>query len=1170
MSTDSGTRGLNFAILASAGTGKTYQLSVRLARLLMLGKRPEEIIALTFTRAAAGEFYLRVLQRLKEAATDEDKRRRICGVHPAGEPSPVDQDNPLVLDPEEFPPAAFAAKLRELVQTSDRLLLSTLDSFFVRLVNPFALELGLETSRPVTVPEPEMPALAEGAMRSMLGELEARGQLDQLGAQLNDYVDGQAAGNPTETLLELVRAYHEFLTLARDEAVWGHPDSIWPGASRPPWLDLDEKGAPDPADVAAVVARLSTYPETKTGSTTRRDQLVAQFEGVARAGRMAELDAGKLAPFLERYAPVLDETRTELEISYHKQEVRLEAAEVAAARRVVHALISLAVRTAMRRTKALHACLTGFERAYDAGVRRQGRLSFSDYAVLLNQWLTPLGRREDVAAALDDIHFRLDAKVRHWLLDEFQDTSTRQYDVLRRNLDEIVGTAGEDRSVFVVGDTKQSLYEWRQGNRELLHRVDAMIRANGISVEMNETRRCSPQVLTMVNALLENLGARELGRFFSPVAASDWDRVFQEQRAHREAPAAGRAEWVRLRKPSLGEGVDGIGGDPGEAGASMPERHARWIAGDLERSGLLAEARPDLPRALRPGVTCAVLVSSNEQARVIAETLRLLGVEATDEASVAVVRDNPVTAGLFALIEVTAHPGNALARGLAWMSPAARRLVANERGDPDWGRLTRGIAERFAARGAEAVADWLVGSLAPESTNEFLEKRLRQFRAVAADYDATGRRDLADFIAHAEGTRRRDQAMAQGVQVITIHRAKGLEYGMVYLPCLNDPQHRMADLRGGLLYLTPAMAEKRAGAVTGSIYDESLFRPAWILAGMNRSFAEHVPVLRDAIDALRAESAYGSLCRLYVGMTRAKVRLVMITDRLSEKKLTEAAETHFESEANEGRHDFACFLESSLSRTTRGWRNPAPLPPDDPAAEVVWTDGAAPDDLGWTRAFATQPGESAAAGEATDPVATGWAEFAAVVRPRRRQPSAHQPTGDAPWTPQTSELRGKVFGTYLHALFARLGRDADAFLRELDGLPVPVGQEEVHAQALERIRACLADPAIRRVLVGELEGKLLWVERKAAIHQTSPEGQTEIVPAVFDRVCLAPGRSAVIIDYKTAHGASDDALRERYLGQMTAYREAVARLTGLPQESIQCKLIGIRTDSQRVSVVDVF
>ena len=66
--------GNNFAILASAGTGKTYQLSVRIARLLMLEKvKPNEIIALTFTRAAAAEFYLRTLERLRDAAESDGK-----------------------------------------------------------------------------------------------------------------------------------------------------------------------------------------------------------------------------------------------------------------------------------------------------------------------------------------------------------------------------------------------------------------------------------------------------------------------------------------------------------------------------------------------------------------------------------------------------------------------------------------------------------------------------------------------------------------------------------------------------------------------------------------------------------------------------------------------------------------------------------------------------------------------------------------------------------------------------------------------------------------------------------------------------------------------------------------------------------------------------------------
>lgn len=1159
------TKGLNFAILASAGTGKTYQLSVRIARLLMLGRKPEEIIALTFTRAAAAEFYLRALERLKEAATDDEKRLRICGVHPAGDPSPVDRENPLVLDPARYPKAAFAARLRELVLTSDRLLLSTLDSFFVRLVNQFALELGLETSKPVTVPEQEAPALAEGAMRSMIAEVEAAGLLDQLGGQLNDYSDGKAAGNPTETLLGMAASYHEFLTLARDPAKWGAPEAIWPGATRPTWLQMDDAKGVDGNDIALVLAKLETYPGE---TSTRRDQLKRQFEGVANARRMADLDPAQLQGFLERYRPVLEAGRDRLDVVHYGVTVTLDAAETAAARRVLQALMSLAIRTAARRTKALHACLAGFERAYDLQVRRKGLLSFSDYVVLLNEWLSPLG--EDVGPVLDDIHFRLDAKVKHWLLDEFQDTSTRQYDVLRRNIDEIVGAAAEDRSVFVVGDTKQSLYEWRAGNRELLSRVERMIRDNGVSAPMDETRRCSPQVLAMVNALLEDLVPRGLGRFFSPLAAADWDKVFREQRAHPAAPATGRAEWVRLSEPEPEEGEADEGANGEEAG--MAERHAKWIAADLIRSQVLAEAAPGMPRGLRAGVTCAVLVAKNSQARTIAEALRLAGIEATDEASTAVVRDNPVTAGLFALVEATAHPDNAMARGLAWMSPTARRLVADDKGAPDWGKTTRRIATLFAERGAEAVADWLVGSVGKDEVNAFLEKRLRQFRAVAADYDATGRRDLADFIAYADGTHLRDMATANSVQVITIHRSKGLEYGIVYMPCLNDAHHKMAGLRGDLLHMTPAMSEKTAGSPAGSIYDERLFRPDWILAGMNTAIAELVPGLRESVAALKAESAYGSLCRLYVGMTRAKVRLVMISDRLADKKLQPLKAKggdntdFFEHPANDGSHDFACFLESSLSRTKRGWRAGADSAPDAMGAEVVWTDGSAPDDLGWTAAFPAKP--TAAAGE-TPRAAEGWGAFAAVTRPRRLKPSAHATRTEAPWKKATSELRGKGFGTYLHDLFAGLGKDADGFLRQLASRRAPEGMEDVHAKAVARIRDCLADPAIRQLLVGDLEGKVLWVERKAAIHQALPDGETAVVPAVFDRVHIVPGKSALIIDYKTTRDGTDASLRERYAEQMASYREAVARLTGIPAAAIRCQLVGIRTDSDKLSVVEV-
>ena len=90
------------------------------------------------------------------------------------------------------------------------------------------------------------------------------------------------------------RSYHEFLTLARDEALWGDPASIWPGERRPVWLNLEDQALPDPADVAAVVSKLSTYPEAKGGGTKRRDDLVGHFADIAQVSRIAELAPAKI------------------------------------------------------------------------------------------------------------------------------------------------------------------------------------------------------------------------------------------------------------------------------------------------------------------------------------------------------------------------------------------------------------------------------------------------------------------------------------------------------------------------------------------------------------------------------------------------------------------------------------------------------------------------------------------------------------------------------------------------------------------------------------------------------------------------------------------------------------------------------------------------------------
>jgi len=114
-------------ILASAGAGKTYALTNRFVRLLAGGALPERIVALTFTRKAAGEFFDVILNKLAAAAADPAAAARLAAE--IGEPGLGGAD--------------FLRLLRAVTDAMPRLSLGTFDSFFARLVRTFPLELGL-------------------------------------------------------------------------------------------------------------------------------------------------------------------------------------------------------------------------------------------------------------------------------------------------------------------------------------------------------------------------------------------------------------------------------------------------------------------------------------------------------------------------------------------------------------------------------------------------------------------------------------------------------------------------------------------------------------------------------------------------------------------------------------------------------------------------------------------------------------------------------------------------------------------------------------------------------------------------------------------------------------------------------------------------------------------
>ena len=168
-------------IRASAGTGKTFQLSNRYLGLLQAGVLPDQILATTFTRKAAGEILDRVMVRLAEAALDDDARRQLAS-H---------------LGLESLARAQCHDMLGSLIQQLHRLRICTLDAFFAQLASSFSLELELPPGWRIT------ETLHDQSLRTQAIEATLRGQRDQ---EVTRLVHLMAKGEAQRSVSDLIRS----------------------------------------------------------------------------------------------------------------------------------------------------------------------------------------------------------------------------------------------------------------------------------------------------------------------------------------------------------------------------------------------------------------------------------------------------------------------------------------------------------------------------------------------------------------------------------------------------------------------------------------------------------------------------------------------------------------------------------------------------------------------------------------------------------------------------------------------------------------------------------------------------------------------------------------------------------------------------------------------------
>ncbi len=1087
----------NEVVLASAGSGKTFQLSDRIIKLLASEPRakPEEIVALTFTRAAAGEFISKTLSKLAGAAGDAAEAKQLQ----------TRLELPASCD-KEF----FLRLLRTTLLSMHRLNLGTLDSFYARLVVNNPAEVGLDGGQVQTMNEIEAAEARLQAISALLQDISPE-NIESFWNISRYIFQGKNVANPIEQLGDYVQKLHDLVTLANSTDTWGNEARIWPNGV--PKLFV----APTEEEISRANNTLREWLEnlspvndqTRTNIGKHLNRLI-EFQNSGKLER-----AEFVEKMCDRYWPVIiSPAGSFAEILYNKKTIRFTAEAVAAYQTLARHVFSVKFESKLNQTRAIYGLLKHYETMYAKMVRQPGRLTFSDNVTLL---LNAPNKEFN-------IDYRLDCRIRHWLFDEFQDTSTRQWKVLENNLTEIIDAknASEPRSVFFVGDLKQSLYGWRAGNPQLLSDVNEKINTEKKEgSRLDFTYRCSTPVVDMVNTILGNL--TPYGQYFSTRAAAKWDEVFGEHESrkknHRDD---GHAMWVRLSE-SDNQPIEGSEGDDNDESVSGTDiaRQARWIGRHLQTSGLLNG------RLLKPGFTCAILVSKNAQAAEITEVLRRMGIEAADEANAEIALDNPMTAGIIALLNQAAHPSDGLTAAVAEMSPSSNAYILKHDG---WEKTRWHIAELFQTKGAEALILDIISAikLSDEDTvsplketeangRAFLRKRLQQILSLAVEYDKQGERNLPKLVNFLKHSTLRDTADPRAVQVLTIHRSKGLEYSAVYLPCLNgEPLNKVRDDQP-------------------MVQSDEKFTPTWILSRPEILLCQKDPTLSDRLQQEQADSAYENLCRLYVGMTRAEYSLVLISMAPEKPDPTKKKKGGVVTNYN-----FAELLEAVIGTTKAKTISLK----DCADGEIVWQTG----DDNWVKMLGSQKPEEAISQQPVIPT------FTPVTKIERLRPSAQSHFIAAPFRSRTEQMganhSGKELGTLVHQLFQNLEWDIEAFLGQLQA-PAKSSTESFKF-ARQLIEGCLKSKAVTDLLIPKSSKPELWRERSVALMSES-----KMIDAVFDRVHIIPGKEAVIIDYKT-NDCSEAHLKELYEGQMKLYRLSVAELCGIPPEKIRCVLIHVR------------
>ncbi|PCI59866.1 MAG: double-strand break repair helicase AddA [Kordiimonadales bacterium] len=778
---------------ASAGTGKTHVLTARVLRLMLTGTRPENIICLTFTKAAAAEMTNRIFAELgswtlmsDEKLASEIRRRT-----------------------EELPDEEMLTRARQLfaevLDLSPGLQIQTFHSFCQSLLGRFPLEAGMAPGFD-GVDESEARDLMASAKDEMLSSTR-KATMKPLARALS-HVAKLVTENTFDEVID--RLSYDAAMLARAETAYGGPDGVASALYRA--LGLTPGDTEDRVLIAAMPDKAFDVSGVRALAGAMAGGSKKEKEGAAALHAFLAADETERLDLISAYTLVFLTTKNAARARVaNKGTVEADPGLFDIIEAEQQRMQHIAEHRMRIKAAAATAALLQLGLAQLAGYRRlkaeRGLVDFDDMierTVLLFQQ----------ADAAPWVLFKLDSAVEHILVDEAQDTNRDQWRVVEALSSEFftgAGASDKTRTLFAVGDAKQSIFSFQRADpKEFIAARDRVFRRAheaGLPAEavpLNQSFRSGEAVLSLVDAVFDadatawrglspdgEIVRHDYSRKGHAGLVELWPLEVPEDKADDDA-----AEW---EMPLLQESVD-------DAEQRTAWRIARRISQMLMRDEeLTSKGRPiragdilvlvrrrtafvdHLVRALK---SLAVPVAGRDR-MVLADELAVMdlmvlarfALQPTDDLSLATVLKGP----FFGLDDEALFELAYGRKGTLWQSLDAKagdiRFAAAASMLKDLLRIIdvktpfEFLSYVLTDRGGRKQLVARLGSEIHDPVDEFIEEALR--------FELSGTASMQAFVHSVDRgglqIKRDLEAAGDNVRIMTAHSAKGLQAPIVFL-----------------------------------------------------------------------------------------------------------------------------------------------------------------------------------------------------------------------------------------------------------------------------------------------------------------------------------------------------------------------------------------------------